>query len=202
MNYQLFQMINQWAGHFTWLDWIMVFVADNAQIISVLIIVLMWFSSRKPETREKNQRTAIYIAIAAAIALFCNLIVNKMYWHARPFVDHQVHQLIAHSASESSFASDHTIFAFSVAFMMLFRKTKWSGIVLFFAVLTAVSRVFVGVHYPADVIGGAVIAYLVSILVIRLAKFKWMELLVQFVFFVYGKVASRIPFFSKYIHLR
>jgi undecaprenyl-diphosphatase len=162
----------------------------------------MWFSSIKTETREKNQRTAIYTAMAAAIALFCNLIINQVYWHPRPFVDHQVHQLIPHLATESSFASDHTILAFSVAFMMLMRTTRWRGIVLFFAVLTAVSRVFVGVHYPADVIGGAVIAYIASMLVIRLAKFKWMELLVQFVFWVYAKLASRLPFFSKYIHKR
>ncbi|MFC4768182.1 undecaprenyl-diphosphatase [Effusibacillus consociatus] len=196
MNYELFQLINRWAEHYALLDRIMIFIADNAQLIFAVILVLMWFSSKQHDLRERNQRTALYAAICSLLALSCNLVINNVYWHPRPFVDHTVHQLIPHSASESSFASDHAILAFSIAIVMAMQNHKWKYIVLGFAILTAVSRVFVGVHYPADVAGGAILALLTSLLVMKSKNI--LEPIIQLVFRLYAKIASCLPFFQQY----
>ncbi len=199
MNYQLFLMVNQWAGRYAWLDRGMVFITNYSPVIFAGLLALLWFSNkqnRQSRLREKSQRTALYAAFSATIALSFNQLINAVYWHPRPFVDHVVHQLVPHSAAESSFASDHTILAFAVASMLMLRKHYLRHVALLLAVLTAVSRIFVGVHYPADVIGGAVIAFAASILVIRAASL--IEPIVQLAFRVYAKLTMRIPLLNKY----
>ncbi len=157
MNYTVFQWINDWAGHWPWLDRLMIFSANEAPYWFALLLALLWiyFAQKK---NEKQQRTVIYALLAIALGLLVNLPINRLYFHPRPFVDHTVHQLIAHSALESSFASDHAILAFSAAFMLLVRKSPLAYAALLAAVWTGLSRIYVGVHYPFDIVGAIVIA--------------------------------------------
>jgi undecaprenyl-diphosphatase len=157
MNYKLFQAINQNAGHHHFLDGLMVFVTKDALAVFALVLLLMWFFGK-----EKNKYTVVFAAITGALGLFINFILGHIYFEPRPFVTHHVHLLIQH-AKDSSFPSDHTTGTFSLALAVLWRRHRKIGFgLLLFAILTGISRVYVGHHYPFDVLTSVIVALITS----------------------------------------
>ncbi|MBT2656043.1 undecaprenyl-diphosphatase [Bacillus sp. ISL-18] len=163
MNYQLFKDINQAAGHHPILDGLMVFVTQNALIIYAVVLLLMWFFGK-----DKYKNTVVLAAITGIIALFINVVIGHIYFEPRPFVSHKVNLLISHS-SDASFPSDHGTGAFSLALAVLYRHRKLGIGMVLFAVLTGISRVYVGHHYPFDIIGSLVVAAIVSIFIYKIS---------------------------------
>lgn len=160
MNYKLFQAINQNAGHHSFLDALMVFVTKDALAVFAVVLLLMWFFGK-----EKYKYTVVFAAITGALGLFINLILGHIYYEPRPFVTHHVHLLIQH-AKDSGFPSDHSTGAFSLALAVLWRKHRKIGFgMLLFAILTGISRVYVGHHYPFDVLASIIVSLVISSLV-------------------------------------
>jgi undecaprenyl-diphosphatase len=160
MNYELFQAINQNAGHHPFLDGLMVFVTKDALAIFAVVLLLMWFFGK-----EKYKYTVVFAAITGALGLFINFILGHIYYEPRPFVTHHVHLLIQH-AKDSGFPSDHSTGAFSLALAVLWRKHRKIGFgMLLFAILTGISRVYVGHHYPFDVLASIIVSLIISSLV-------------------------------------
>ncbi|ADI27899.1 undecaprenyl-diphosphatase [Geobacillus sp. C56-T3] len=198
MNDEIFQLINRWAGHFSFLDTIMVVASNSVPYISVAVVLFLWFY-RKGEKGVERPYTALYTALTALLALSVNVVIHLVYYHPRPFVVHHVHQLLPHS-SDSSFVSDHAVLAFSIAWMLLFRRDRWGYPAFVWAIVVGISRVFVGVHYPADVAGSMVLSGVMGIFVILLSKSKRFELFAQFLFRLDHTVIKYVPFLQAYCH--
>ncbi|WP_026695430.1 undecaprenyl-diphosphatase [Peribacillus kribbensis] len=165
MNYTLFQDINQQAGHHSFLDGFMVFITKDALFIFALVLLLMWFFGK-----EKFKYTVVFAGITGVIGLFINVVLGHIYYEPRPFVTHHVHLLIQH-AKDSSFPSDHTTGAFSLALAVLWRKHRKIGLaMLLLAILTGISRVYVGHHYPFDILASIVVSLFASWFVYSLSR--------------------------------
>jgi len=161
MNYNLFHVINQNAGHHPFLDRLMVFVTQDALPIYALVLLLIWFFGK-----EKYKYTVVFAAITGSIGLFINFILGHIYYEPRPFVTHHVNLLLQHS-KDSSFPSDHTTGAFALALAVFWRHRKMGLGMLLFAIVTGISRVYVGHHYPFDILASIIIAILTSTLVYK-----------------------------------
>lgn len=156
MNYKLFQEINQFAGHHPFLDEFMSFVSEKALIIYALALLVMWFFGK-----EKYKNTVVFAAITGFLGLFINFTIAHIYFEPRPFVAHKVHLLVYHAA-DASFPSDHTTGAFSLALAVLYRHRKIGTGMVLFALLTGISRIYVGHHYPFDVLGSIAVSLIIS----------------------------------------
>lgn len=105
---------------------------------------------------ESNRRMIVEALTAACIGLAISGLIGVSFYRDRPFVTYHVFQLIPHPAN-ASFPSDHAIGAFVIATTIwLFRK-KEGRLWLTIASCIAFSRIWTGVHYPSDVIAGALI---------------------------------------------
>ena len=107
---------------------------------------------------------------AAAVGLLANQLIAQIWHRPRPYQDHPLGILPLLSPShDPSFPSDHATAAFAIAFGILFvaRRTGW--LFLAWAVLIGVSRVLAGMHYPTDVIAGAVVGLGSGLLTARVA---------------------------------
>jgi undecaprenyl-diphosphatase len=187
MNYNIFNGINQMAGHYAWLDAIMVFLANDGIYAFFAVLVLLWLTGR-----EKHQKTVFFSCLAASAALLiASQIISPIVNHPRPFIDHIVHQLINHS-KDPSFPSDHATLAFSIAITVWFRNRLWGAYLLILSVLIGISRVYVGVHYPADIVGGAILAWACSLIVIKYRK--QLDPIPLLFIRVYQKLTASIPF--------
>jgi len=163
VNYEIFQAINQNAGHQPLLDGLMVFFTQFAFPFFALVLLFMWFLGK-----ERDKYTVVFAAITAVIGLVINFVLGHIFYENRPFVTHHVNLLVQH-AKDSSFPSDHATGTFSIALAIIWRKHRKIGIgMLLFAICTGISRVYVGNHYPFDVLASIIVALVASGLVFAL----------------------------------
>lgn len=109
---------------------------------------------------NRNRQTAIALVLALLIAIFASYLIGQFAFRPRPFMIGLGSALIEHRPN-SSFPSNHgLVFVTCAALLFLTRRSKiaWAATVTGIAV--AWSRIYVGVHYPFDMLGSLVIAAL------------------------------------------
>jgi len=176
LDYTLFHAVNGLAGHSAVIDAIMVGSAKYLPIVFALALVALWLS-----WRHRNQRGALLAGSSALIALGLAQLIGKALPRPRPYLSHAVHQLIPPSL-DTSFPSDHATLGFAVA-VMVWRYNRLAGAALLvLATLMAIARVFVGAHYPGDVLGGAALGALTSVVLAALSERQPMARLLDAIF--------------------
>lgn len=117
------------------------------------------------------------IGLMSAVALLGSLIINNniiknIVKRPRPFVTFTDLQIIIPTPSEYSFPSGHTASSFAAASVFYRHLPKQLGIPsVVLAGLIGFSRLYVGVHYPTDVIAGVLMGILLSYLAEFLVNF-------------------------------
>lgn len=164
MDASLFEIINQLAGKVPWLDVIMIFSAKYLPIIFAVALIVAYLSFRADQ-----QRMAVLAGISALIALGIAQSIAFLDPRPRPYLTHVAHLLIERS-NDPSFPSDHATFSFAIATMIWLYNRKAGVILIGLAGLVGFSRVYVGTHYPMDVIGGAALGIVVSLITVHLSK--------------------------------
>jgi len=142
----IFQQINGLADKYPYLDALGVFLAEYFIYILGGVALLLF---------RKN------FGIAELIRLFWS--------RPRPFVENNVNLLIE-KTSEPSFPSGHASACFALSYIV-YHYNKKAGIVFFVAsFLVSIARVFVGVHWPSDILGGAVVGVFAGWIIIKLSQ--------------------------------
>jgi len=178
LDYSIFQKINQFAGRWYFLDSLGIFFAKYLGYFLIFFILLFLFKNFK---KYWSMVTQGFLAGILARFGFTELI--RFFWpKLRPFVENHINLLLGHSAS-SSFPSGHAAFFFALSTVVLFYNKKvyplpkfWWGAGFFFflaSFLISISRVFVGIHWPSDILAGAIIGIFSGWLIILLgARFS------------------------------
>ncbi len=154
MDFQLFQFINGLAGHAVWLDRSFVLIAVYAPLAYVAALAWLWGFPREGLQGKKDRLAVGRALAAAACALGLGQIIIRVYPRPRPFAGHTVRLLIAPTA-DPSFPSDHALAAFAIAAALVSTRRRLGVGLFVLAALLAFARVFVGMHYPLDVVAGA-----------------------------------------------
>lgn len=163
MNLYLFQTLNQLAFKYPWLDFLGVFFAGYFQYIVVpaLFIFLLF--------NFKYWKIIFLALFSGAFARMAIEIIYFIYPTTRPFALIRANQLISHSPYDS-FPSGHATFFFALA-TIIFLYNKKIGILYFlFAALISLARVFCGIHWPADILAGAIAGILIALTIKKSVK--------------------------------
>ncbi len=159
LDTQLFYLLNNLAGQSTLMDKAVVFCGSYLAYIVVVAFVLLVFLSQYP--KRMKWEILVVAGTSALISRFGAAELIRVFIHRpRPFSVLPVHQLLTDSSW--SFPSGHATFFFAMAMAIYLYNKKW-GIGFFIAtiVITA-GRVAAGVHYPSDIIAGALIGIVVA----------------------------------------
>lgn len=151
MNDDILLYINGFAGRSSALDAFGLFLArDLVYIVFAVAIFCLWMMLKK-----KEWRPVVYFFVTLVVSFVVLQLVSLLNYDHRPFMDHTLTQLLPHAPGKS-FPSDHTTISTAIAAGILFlTRFKKTGIALLVvALLIGTARVFVGVHYPADILGG------------------------------------------------
>lgn len=117
---------------------------------------------------KKRLRFLLLTALAVLIAYgFFVSVIRFVYPVARPFAAFGWQPLISHEASNPSFPSGHAVFLFALAMSVWQTSRRWGWYFLAVAALNAVARVFVGVHWPSDILAGALLGIIVAIIITK-----------------------------------
>lgn len=116
--------------------------------------------------RRGGMRIALSAGVSAALALAVGAGISAIVARPRPFAtDPGGVVLFARHAADSGFPSDHATAAFAIAIAVLLRQRAWGRAVVAAAALLAIGRVAIGVHYPSDVLAGALLGSVVAVIV-------------------------------------
>lgn len=151
MDRLLFELIRRGVGRRRWLDRLMVHVSLRGPLWFFAVMgVMAGFGGR-------SAGYAVFEAVTAAVAtrLF-NGGVRRIWYRTRPFLREGFRPLLPHR-TDSSFPSNHSACGFALAVAVCLTAPAMGNLMLAMAALLAFSRVYVGLHYPFDVVAGALI---------------------------------------------
>jgi undecaprenyl-diphosphatase len=157
MNLQAFRLINNLANQNIVLDKIMIFFSNDVPYIfmgAIALVFIIGIAQRNPDYR-KIAFSTFFITV---INLVINLAIRSIFPVARPFVYNRVNLLVPHDTA-SSFPSNHAAGTMSIALGLEKFSRPISIILTILSIIVGFSRVYVGNHYPADIIGAYIIVY-------------------------------------------
>jgi undecaprenyl-diphosphatase len=171
-------------------DHVVVYLQQNVLLTGGLMMALLWWAWALPgeEERRRKDREILIIGLVAAVfvGLACRIVAAAVPFRERPIHNPDLHLQLPYGLdpktllSWSSFPSDHAAvyFALTVAIWMVSRQL---GVIALIdtVLINCLTRLYIGVHYPSDIIAGALLGILTTFVLTRpriretLAKPAW-----------------------------
>tara|TARA_Y100001970_G_scaffold283272_1_gene397983 strand:- start:374 stop:931 length:558 start_codon:yes stop_codon:yes gene_type:complete len=163
----LFFSVNGLVGKNRQRDWLMVFFAKYL-IFLLSIFVGFWIVTDVSYSYYRMWWFRVFfLGVAGFFGVGVNWLIGLLFPHPRPVVDFpkKVVQLIRPLGTWKTFPSDHTTVSFVLFFSIFYlgASSLVSVLVFWGALAIASGRVYVGVHYPKDVLGGVVVAFFATV---------------------------------------
>lgn len=178
LNLSFFNFLHSLSGRNSFIDAAGIFVAQY--IPYIIFFAFLWLViSQQGLPAQAGWRQRMFFFSEAAIAVILSRgiiteIIRFFYYSPRPFEALHFQSLIPESGS--SIPSGHAAFFFALAIIIYFYNRRWG--IWYFAttVFISLARIFVGVHWPSDIIAGAVVGILSGIFVHSLLKSYFQKL--------------------------
>jgi undecaprenyl-diphosphatase len=154
--------LHQWATTQVWLANLVVVVAQNGIFVLPIAVVVLWL--RPPADGDRQREATIAGCAAAVLALALGLVLERTLHRPRPFLELGFAPLFPH-ADDSSFPSDHMLVGIALVGPLVWCATRLGSGLVAWALVVGFARVSAGVHYPSDVLGSAVVALMLDVLV-------------------------------------
>ena len=167
LDEKLFFLINGLAGKSETADSFMKLVVGEQfiPVAMVMVLVVMWFLGKDARGRERNQRAVWTALIGVGFASAAVALSNHFFDRIRPFDTYPGDvTLLFYPPTDPSFPSNSAAVGFAFGMGAWFGNRKAALVILFLAILWTFARVYCGVHYPLDIVGGAVIGIFCSFL--------------------------------------
>ncbi|MFJ9777284.1 phosphatase PAP2 family protein [Kitasatospora sp. NPDC101157] len=154
-----------------WLDHLVSWIGEYGILIGLAVLGLVgWLQARRRPDAPVAIAGLLWVPLSVAVAELANLPIAAIVDRPRPFVDHPgLLVLVDGKAGTHSFVSDHSTMTMAVAVSLFLVNRRLGWIAGGLALLQGFCRMFMGVHYPTDVIGGYALAVAVVLLLAPIA---------------------------------
>lgn len=158
LNIALFNILNAPDHASSFMVNYAIFIANDLLYLMIFAFAVMWFRGN-----EQVKKQILKAFIFTCITLSISQLISHIFYSPRPFVMDLGITLIQHKPT-GSFPSNHMTIFSSIAFAYYFSAQRELGkLLILVAWLVAWSRVYVGVHFPIDMLGAFLLALFVNI---------------------------------------
>ncbi|MET8572855.1 phosphatase PAP2 family protein [Streptomyces sp. NPDC004783] len=150
-----------------WFDRVMEFVGEYGLLFAIALLVLWcWWGVRRRggEDAASSVAALVWAPLAAGVAVLVNVPIRGFVERPRPFNDHEGLEVLVAGKDDFSFVSDHATLCMALAVALFVANRKFGIGAIVLAVFGGFIRVYMGVHYPTDVIGGFALGTAVALL--------------------------------------
>jgi undecaprenyl-diphosphatase len=148
-----FLQVNELARDTPMLHEPLTLFAQYGVLLFAGILVLAWWQARR-DPRPATMAAALWTPVAAMLALGLNQPLGRLVHESRPFTVLPHALVLVDHSHDFSFPSDHAVMAGAVAAGVLLGNRRLGWLAAAAALLMAFTRVYVGAHFPLDVVAG------------------------------------------------
>lgn len=178
LDSDIFRAVNGLAGKSGVTDAIGIFFASPLIYLMVaFVIILSWYHYATAHTRKSRHEAVrditmmLRAAAASLMAVMGNFLFSLIYFRERPYMALQeVNRLIAEPLTSKSLPSDHTSMAFAIAVSVALLHPRLGAVMLAAAAGIGFSRIYVGVHYPSDILAGIFVGLIAAVAVRHIGR--------------------------------
>ena len=155
-----------------WFDRVMEYVGEYGILLGMVLLILWcWWGGRRRggEDAASSVAALVWAPLAAALAVLVNIPIRGFVERPRPFRTHEGLEVLVSGKTDYSFVSDHATITMAMAVALFVAHRKFGVVGILLALLEGFCRVYMGVHYPTDVVGGFALGTAVALLLSPLA---------------------------------
>lgn len=168
-DFEIMTYLNQFSQQSKIFDYSMLILSGNSLLKASIFMFILWYGWFKD---EKNRQQIISILISSIVAMFfARGLSLTLPFRLRPLHEKGLDFLLPHgmvslhSSGWSAMPSDHAVLFFSLATGIFFISKKLGLFTFFYTILfIAVPRIYLGLHYPTDIILGAIVGIVIAVL--------------------------------------
>jgi undecaprenyl-diphosphatase len=166
VDWRSYKAIYDVSLHHHWIGTLFSDIEKVSIPLMVVITAVLWFFSR-PGGDRKWKLTCGSAFASAALAYAVAFTIHHAWSRPRPYETHHISHPWS-STTDASFPSDHSSVSYAIAFAVVAFDPIAGAIFIVVATIIAVGRLFIGAHYPSDVLVGLVVGLIAAGVVVRL----------------------------------
>jgi undecaprenyl-diphosphatase len=161
MDSSLYRWINRLADRTGWAHGLFKANAGYGIALSAVLLLVTYLDGRQHDDLTAVA-ASVWAGAAALVALGIGQLIGGAVDRLRPYETMSNVHVLVDKTTDFSFPSDHATVAGAVAVGLLFANRRWGIVAAVLAMLMAFTRVYVGAHYPGDVVAGLALGGLVA----------------------------------------
>jgi membrane-associated phospholipid phosphatase len=165
--------LNGYVGRWPSLDSALVYWQLNNLLCNMVLVAAIcgfWFSAATDQRQQLENRQTVLATVCAMLIgiVLARVLAHALPFQARPIAVRELHfvppnyDVVASLIPWSAFPSDHAVVWFALATGILLLHSSLGVVAMLYAAALSISRVYIGIHSPTDIVAGAAIGCLLT----------------------------------------